>query len=76
MTSNVHVSWDRLISIVLTPGGNHHMMNKHIRKMTIVHPRAHATTNMTNVKGGRGKEIILKIHFKQLITCPFHTVPR
>ena len=29
-----------------------------IRKMTVVHPRAHATANMTNVKGGHGKEII------------------
>ena len=44
--------------------------------MTVVHPRAHATKNMTNVKGGRGKKIILKIHLiKQLIMCPFHTVP-
>ena len=44
-----------------------------IRKMTVVRPRTHATTNMTNVKGGRGKEIILKIHLiKLLIMCPFH----
>ena len=43
--------------------------------MTVLHPQAHATTNMTSVKGGRGKEIILKIHFKQLIMCPFHTIP-
>ena len=33
--------------------------------MSVVHPRAHATTNMTEVKGGRGKEIILKIHYTQ-----------
>ena len=41
-----------------------------------MHPRAHATTNMTNVKGEHGKEVILKIHLiKQLIMHPFHTVP-
>ena len=34
--------------------------------MTVVYPRTHVTTNMTDVKGGRGKEIILKIHLIKL----------
>ena len=34
--------------------------------MTVVHPQTHATTNMTNVKGGRGKEIILKVTFQTI----------
>ena len=39
--------------------------------MTVVHPRTHATTNMmTSVKGGRGKEIILKIHLITYVSIP------
>ena len=34
-----------------------------IRKMTVVRLWTHATTSMTNVKGGRGKEIISKNKF-------------